>query len=241
MLDRVAALNAEGLRCKELGEYDAGRARYERALALLESAPDPDPAAVATLYHNLGGIEHARGDHVAGERWARRGLALRLDLPVADPDAVAADQIALAALLDGQARHDEASPLYAAALTRLGVSPHEVAHDIASALHNLGTRHAQRGELDQAEDLLRRAATLKRRALGDTHCELAGTLQNLGVVLARRGDAVGAAGLFSDATGILARALGPHHPRTEACRANAARLAVPPAAAAPVGRAGPAD
>lgn len=241
MLERAAVLNAEGLRCKELCEYDAGRACYERALALLESAGNADPAAIATLYHNLGGIEHARGNHVAGERFARRGLAIRQGLAVPDPEGVAADQVGLAALLDGQGRHQEAAALYAAAVTCLERSPRDVAHDLGSALHNLGSRHAECGELDRAEDLLRRAASLKRGALGPGHHDLVGTLCNLAVVRACRGDAAEAAALFADAAAILARALGPAHPRTEECRLNAARLAAAPAGSKPVGRALQAD
>lgn len=241
MLGQAAALNAQGLRCKQLGQYDAARVHYERALALLESAADPDAAAIATVYHNLGGIEHARGNHLAGERLARRGLAVRLGLPVADPEGVAADQIALAALLDGQGRYDEASALYAAALECLEHSPLDVAHDIASALHNLGTRYAERGELGQAEDLLRRAAALKRGALGVTHHDLAGTLRNLAVVRARCGDGPEAAALFREAAAILAQALGTGHPRTEECRANARRVTESPAEFLPVGRPALAD
>jgi tetratricopeptide (TPR) repeat protein len=82
---RAAELNALGLRCKAAGRYAEGRAHYERALALLHRGPEPDPDALATVYHNLGGIEHARGNHAAAEGFARRGLALRSDLLDADP------------------------------------------------------------------------------------------------------------------------------------------------------------
>ena len=40
---------------------------YRRALAVTTRALGPEHPDVATLYHNLGGLEHARG------RYARRG------------------------------------------------------------------------------------------------------------------------------------------------------------------------
>ena len=38
---------------------------------------DPEHPDVATLYHNLGGLEHARGRYTRGEPWARRAVAVR--------------------------------------------------------------------------------------------------------------------------------------------------------------------
>jgi len=84
--------------------YDEGEQAYREALAILESARTPDPLALATLFHNLGGLEHARGRCGDGETWARRGLDIReaaLGLNHAD---VASDLAALAALLDGHAQ-----------------------------------------------------------------------------------------------------------------------------------------
>ena len=100
----AARLNRLGLRCKAEARYDEGRAHYERALALLTGRPAPDIDAIATLYHNLGGIEHARGDYATAEGFARRGVALREGIEDADPGDLAADRSALAAILDGQGR-----------------------------------------------------------------------------------------------------------------------------------------
>ena len=112
----AAALNALGLMYKDQARYDEARALYGRALSLLESETEPDQDDIATLYHNLGGIEHARGDYAAGEPFARRGLAIRLGLLGAHPHAVAADQVALAAILDGLRQYEESERLYLEAL-----------------------------------------------------------------------------------------------------------------------------
>ena len=71
---------------------------------------------VAAVYHNLGGLEHARGRYARGEPFARRSVAIREKALGPDHPDVAADVAALAALLDGQGKYDEAEPLYRRAL-----------------------------------------------------------------------------------------------------------------------------
>ena len=158
MADRATAaarLNRLGLLCKAAGRYDEARAHYERALELVADAAAPDLDAVATLYHNLGGIEHARGQYAAAESFARRGVTVRSASAVLDPCALAADRSALAAILDGLERWDEAEALYRDALRAFEHDPGSRTWDIAVTLGNLGAQYAQRGRLDQAADLLR--------------------------------------------------------------------------------------
>jgi tetratricopeptide (TPR) repeat protein len=182
----AAELNARGLRCKAAAKYDEGRALYERALALLERGRVRNEDDIATLYHNLGGIEHARRNFAAGEVFARRSLAIRTGLDGADPHAIAADMVALAAILDGQERYGEAEPLYLEALRVFERSPRANAGEIAVALNDLGALYAQRGRYEQAVDLLERAAALKRRTLGPGNPDVAVTLNNLAVTYTRR-------------------------------------------------------
>jgi tetratricopeptide (TPR) repeat protein len=188
----VYELNACGLACKAAGQYEQGHSYYRRALALLEAERRPDQDALATIYHNLGGIEHARGDYAAAEVSARRGLTLREALPVDDALAVAADRVALGAILDGQGRYADSEPLYRHAL-RVLRSPGAPAYDLAAALHNLGTMYVLTGRLAGAVALLEEAAQRKRQALGASHPSLAVTLNNLAVAVRRQGEATLAA------------------------------------------------
>ena len=71
----------------------------------------------ATLFHNLGGLDHARGLFAAGEPYARRAVEIRERLLSPDHTETAAHLAALAALLDGQGRYDEAERLYLRALS----------------------------------------------------------------------------------------------------------------------------
>jgi tetratricopeptide (TPR) repeat protein len=183
----VNALNQRGLACKAAGRYAEGRDCYLRALALVQRHARPDPDAVATLYHNLGGIEHARGDYQAAEVYARHGLSCRKALPVPDRLAVAADEVALGAILDGQGRYAESEALYTKALRVLRRSPDAPPYDLAVALHDLGTMYLLTGRLAPGRALLEEAVEIKRRALGPDHPSLATTLHNLRCGVGRRG------------------------------------------------------
>jgi tetratricopeptide (TPR) repeat protein len=202
-----------------LARYDEARALYRRALSLLTSLPDPSSDDIATLYHNLGGIEHAAGDYAAGEPLARRGLAIRTSGPGSDPRLVAADQAALAAILDGLGQYEESERLYLEALRVFEEAADD--REIAVTLNGLGAQYAQRGRLDRAVALLERACALKLQALGARHPDLAVSLNNLGIARRRAGDIARATTAFAEAAAIFEETLGPEHPKTRICRANA--------------------
>ena len=82
--------------------------RAKRALGVVEAARAADHIDTATIWHNLGGVEHARGRFVDGEIYARRSVQIRETVLGPDHVAVAADLAALAALVQEQRRCDEA-------------------------------------------------------------------------------------------------------------------------------------
>jgi tetratricopeptide (TPR) repeat protein len=223
----ASALNSLGLLCKDLARYDEARALYERALAIVERAEpsEVNSQEIACLYHNLGGIEHARCNYAQGEVFARKGIEIRKRLGTRDETSLAADMVALAAILDGQQKFDEAEPLYIEALGILERSPQRNAEEIAVALNDLGALYAQRGLSDRAEHLLTRAVDLKRQTIGEHHPDVAVTLNNLAIVHKRRGEFERAVSLYRNALGIFEEALGSEHPKTLACRRNYERCA----------------
>jgi tetratricopeptide (TPR) repeat protein len=220
--DLPSALNRQGLRCKDLAQHDEARAYYERALVILEQSPTRREGDVATLYHNLGGIEHARRDFVAAEAFARRGLALRRVLN--DDDALAADLVALGAILDGQQKFDEAETLYLEGLAILERSPARNRGEIAVALNNLGAQYLVRGRVTEALRLLTRALRLKLEYLDTRHPDVAVTLNNLAEARKRHGDLDRAERLCREAVEIFQTALSAGHPTTAACRRNLSTL-----------------
>src|SRR5436309_1759962 len=83
------------------GRIDEAESVYQRARAILLAARGEESPEVATLYHNLGGLEHARGRYSRGEPFARHGLEIRERVLGPGHPNVAADAAALAAILDG--------------------------------------------------------------------------------------------------------------------------------------------
>lgn len=226
-VDTAMALNVFGMWCKYTGRFARGRRCYLRALAILRREFGPDHPALAGVYHNLGGLEHERGDFGRGERYARRGVELRRAGGEGSPE-LAADVAALAVILADQGRLDDAEPRFHEALA-LFVRLHGDAHlEVAVILHNLAALKAQRGDAREAEALYRRAAALKRAALGDGHPDLALTHHNLAVLLLELGRGEEARPLCAAAREVFTRALASAHPTRRACDELAACLGLAP-------------
>ena len=139
----AATLNGFGVLCKYAGWFARGERHYRRALAILEAHLGPEHDEVATILHNLGGIEHARGRWELAEPWARRAMALRTaSLGVTHPR-VAADAVALAAIVEELGRTDEAETLYRRALPIFMRA--NARYDVAITANNLAALVAARG------------------------------------------------------------------------------------------------
>jgi hypothetical protein len=71
-----------------------------------------DSLEATTLYHNIGGILHAKGDFLAAEQAGRKSWEiLRRLLGEGDPR-TQMDAVAYAAILDGLGRYEESETLY---------------------------------------------------------------------------------------------------------------------------------
>ena len=196
---------------------------YLRALRLLGGFGGRHRDAVATLCHNMGGIEHARGNYRAAETWARRGLRVRARADSTASFAIAADQAALAAILDGLERYDEAERLHLNALRTYEAEPRSEELEIAHVLGNLGAHYSRRRRWGEALDLLEQAVELTRRLRGGAHPEVGVALNNLAVTLRKMGRTEPALTTSAEALKIFESALGTAHPWTAACRRNGLR------------------
>ena len=163
---------------KGTGRYDEAVARYREALALV--APDSD--AAATLWHNLGGIEHARGRYAHADGPACRTVGIRSRLVPYDDLALVRDRAALAGVLVGLGQLADAELLLDDALVVFERAAEEL--DVAVTLANLAAIAHHRGDLKEAERGYRRALELKEHTLGAEHPDVAITRDNLAVVLA---------------------------------------------------------
>ncbi|MEP7270952.1 MAG: tetratricopeptide repeat protein [Acidobacteriota bacterium] len=62
---------------KYTGNFDEAERLYQRALVITAGTLGQAHPEVATIYHNLGGLEHARGRDAGGEPLARRPVEIR--------------------------------------------------------------------------------------------------------------------------------------------------------------------
>lgn len=229
-LEVARVLNELGMVGKYRARFaDAARC-YRRALRIA-TRHQVDASWLAALHHNIGGLEHARGNFAAAEPHARRAVALRAKAGSADDPELALDVAALAAVLDGRGKRAEAERLYRRALATFQRTLGHDHFEVAFTEGNLAALLQARGELDEAEALYERALARKRKLLGPRHPSLAITLHNLGLSRLRRGARADARRLLRRALEVARPALGPRHPHVRAFAASLARASAPGARA----------
>jgi tetratricopeptide (TPR) repeat protein len=157
---------------KDTGQYDTAARHYLTALELAQQVHGQDHPALASLMHNLAGLEHARGRYGKGEHFAR--LAISLRERQADPDSVelAGDLAVLGALLLGQQRLDEAQDIFDRTLVIWTRHRGPAHYEVAVARHNLAAVHTAADRLDAARADLGSAWCIKRQVLGESHPEV---------------------------------------------------------------------
>jgi tetratricopeptide (TPR) repeat protein len=212
------------MNCKFSGRFDEAEPLYHRAIEIILAATGSDEHPdIADIYHNLGGLEHARGNYVAAEPLARRSVRLRrASMP--DHPSLALDEAALAAILDELGQRDEAETLLRSALVVLERVPAAHRHERAVALNNLAALRYRQGDFEEAEALYRRALTIKLELLPSDAPEIASTLNNLAIVLRKRGATEEALAMYAEALRVFRRGLQPSHPSIAKCARNYARL-----------------
>lgn len=175
---------------------------------------------LATLYHNLGGLEHSRGRFARGEPCARRSVEIRKKVLGPKHPAVAADLAALAGLLDGQGKYAESEALYHRAfkIFRRIYGPEH--YEIAVTYNNLAAVYHARGKTVRAAKLYQRALAIKERLLGREHPDVAMTLNNLAMFYESLGQYSRAEPLLRRAIAIFKKALGPKNVKVLICKEN---------------------
>lgn len=217
--DVVSALNSLGVLYKYTGRFDEAAALYSAAIAVVE-AGRRDEATLATLCHNLGGLEHARGEYARAEPPARRAVELRERALGPDHPSVAADVAALAAIVDARGGHADAEAMYRRALAIFERVYGPEHYEIAVTLNNLAGIRDAAGRPEEAEALYRRALSIKEALLGADHPDVAMTLNNLALLLASIGRGADAALLYARALQTFAAHLDRSHPKVQGCLAN---------------------
>jgi len=213
-LRATSQLNDLAVLYKYTGRFDEAERLYCKALADTSG----EDAAAATIYHNLGGLNHARGEFAAAEPAARRACEIRERLSGSDHPDTLADACALAGVLDGLGRYAESEPIYRHALDAFEAMFGEMHPEIAVNLNNLAAIRWAQGDAVEAEFLYLRSLRIKRELLGDAHPDTALTLLNYAAMfcdLDNRGDA---RRMALSALSVFESTLEPSHPRIAAAR-----------------------
>ncbi|HXM16200.1 MAG TPA: tetratricopeptide repeat protein [Candidatus Eremiobacteraceae bacterium] len=222
----LSSWNELGIVYKYLGKFGKARKLYRSALFYCDSCLKGSARCdlLANLYHNLGGLEHSLRRFRRAEPYARKSVKWRLRVRPRDMVAIAADRVALAAVLDGLGKFEESRRLYIGALRvyrrAFGASHRE----IALVLNNLAAVYQRTGRVKRAEKMYRTALAMKIKTLGAGHPDVAVTSNNLGMLLAEQGRVGEARRRFERAWKLLRKRLGPNHPNTLAVRKNLERL-----------------
>jgi tetratricopeptide (TPR) repeat protein len=220
--ERLFLWNQLGMVYKYLGRFDKSGDLYQRAL---REAPGCLSGAernffLADLYHNLGGLEHARGHFRRGEQFARKGLELRRRVASSRSLPVAVDMAALAAILDGQKKFTESETLYRRAL-RVYRREYGPSHgETAVLVGNLAALCQATGRFRPSLPCYRLALKMKRQEFGSTHPSVGVTLNNLGMLYHAQGKTSQAKRCFGTALRILLRAFGPRHFQYKTVKSN---------------------
>jgi tetratricopeptide (TPR) repeat protein len=218
----VAELHNDlGMTFKYVGRFGDAEAAYGRARAILEGLPDVDPEDLAALFHNLGGLAHARGDFETAEPLARRAVEIRSRSLGPRAPATLLDRSAHAAIVAGLGRSDEAEASIRELLGDLELTLGPDHPEVAVAVNNLAALVQARGALAEAETLYRRVIAIKEAAFGDDSPTLALPLNNLATVLRAKGAGAAAAGLYERAMKLLEGSVSDDHPHLLAIRRNA--------------------
>ncbi|HUR33962.1 MAG TPA: tetratricopeptide repeat protein [Vicinamibacterales bacterium] len=223
-LEMVRPLNQLALAQKHQGRLLEAGPLYQRALGILVDHGQGESLAAAEIFHNLGGLEHAAGNWLRGEPFARRGVRIRRRLLGGGHPDVAADLTALAALLDRQGKFTEAERLYRRALATLERAHGSGHHLVAVTLNNLAAVRQGSGAFAEAEAMFRRALDIETRELGADHPKVAFVANNLAVLLKETRRPREAAALFRRARTIFLRRLGANHPAVAICLENYAQV-----------------
>ena len=214
----LSAWNGLGMLYKYAARFDESEAAYRRVLDAVQADPDVDGLTLAGLFHNLGGLEHARGQAEVGVGWAERGLALRREAYGAGHPDVAADLNALGALYQQAGRLREAAVVYGQALTIFEACYGPDHYEVAMTLANQAALATDEARNDDAIELGQRCLAILENLLGHEHVDVGLTLHNLGVAHLDSGQAAEAVVLLEDAVGVLSAVLADGHPQLDATR-----------------------
>lgn len=205
---------------KHWGRFEDGLELYRQALHTLSDLHGEESLACGVVYHNIGGILHARGDFAAAEPPGRKAWEISQRVLGEEDPRTMIEAVAYAAILDGLDRYDECAAIYRQALAIFEKAFGPEHYEVASTLHSLAAVLAVRSNFELAEAYYRRALAIKEKLLGPESPDAALTTNNLGKLLISVARSKEAVPLLEKAVAILSNKLTPGHPHLALARMN---------------------
>ena len=204
-----------GRACYLHSDYRSAMVFFNAALKLIEdnttTTTGLDHFDVTYMYHWLGVIHKAIGDHHQAKEYYERALSIQLNKLGPDHVDVAKTYHNMGNLHHHLSDHQQAKQYYERALSirlkKLG-SDHV---NVASTYHNMGNLHHDLGDYRQAKEYYVRALSIRLKKLGSDHVHVARTYHVLGNLLNDLGDYQQAKEYHQSALIIQLKKLGPDH------------------------------
>jgi tetratricopeptide (TPR) repeat protein len=214
--------NALGIVYKFSGRWDEGLRVYDEVLrgTLVRDGEMSD--AAAAVYHNIGGLWHARGEFVRAEPPARLAWEIARALRGDDDVETTRHAVAYAGVLDGLERHAESLAVYDRALTVFEAWYGPNHPEVGATLHNRAGAFARLGAHRNAEHDYRRALAIEENTAGVDAPDTALTRQGLGRLLCEMGRSDEGVPLLQSALIDLRARLPEEHPYVTAARESLA-------------------
>ncbi|MCA9708074.1 MAG: tetratricopeptide repeat protein, partial [Myxococcales bacterium] len=211
----------EGLTLEALGRYEQAQITLHRAVG---QAVEQGSLGVA-----VGAI--ADWAFVLDERLSRSDeallaaeLGLRLARRVGQPSLEALALGRVASVLHTQGKWEESEAAYRETLALLEATEPVDVLRVAVVSNDLGAQLFERGQVDEALALHRRALEIREHELGSSHPYVGSSLTNLGNVHYARREHDEAQRYYERALALYARVYGPDHPLTTLTQGNYAAL-----------------
>ena len=204
-----------GRACYLHSDYRSAMVFFNAALKLIEdnttTTTGLDHFDVTYMYHWLGVIHKAIGDHHQAKEYYERALSIQLNKLGPDHVDVAKTYHNMGNLHHHLSDHQQVKQYYERALSirlkKLG-SDHV---NVASTYHNMGNLHHDLGDYRQAKEYYVRALSIRLKKLGSDHVHVARTYHVLGNLLNDLGDYQQAKEYHQSALIIQLKKLGPDH------------------------------
>lgn len=197
----------------QLGLYDEAERLLDRSLAIRESLPGDNRAAISASLTSLGALYDDQGRYARAESTLVRAIALARQSDPAEVDLAWALQ-SLSEAYRSEGRYQESDSV---ARLRLDMLQQELGSDhkdVTEQLWTMAASQAEQGKPAAAESLFRQVLASRLRTEGPNSTGTAAALSGLASSLFEQGEFVEADSLYRQALAVKIRTYGPDHMQT---------------------------